>query len=425
MSTESAPLRKIVARNTGEGDFVHQSQPMHRTFKHVSDLYAGEGSWARRDKLVRNFDELIGDIEAEKSIRFDIAVRPDQVTAVVDETDGEFALRVNSGDFAGTNFIPSEHVLSQLGSPGMQGYGSTVLNHLIAGDEEELNLAVQLVNKSLKNWATERGDKTNIVRVRIPDASTNQLPTVRAILTDRFARIDHDFLVEVVAEAIPEGIATHIRWEEGDTLRFNALIPDFLRQDEDSEFGAMLACRNSEIGTGRITTQPSLFRAICMNGCIWGRHQGKAMNKVHKGNVNLVQLKADILQNLQAQIPLVEVGYQRMQLMRSLQFDAAPEQMITWFANNRVVTVSKAQARTLMEAFTIEPQPTAYGFINAITRAAQAFGNSVQEEWEYAAGDYLNAWSNNQNGQKKWETTVAAAHSYDKATVDNLLLISA
>ncbi len=74
---------------------------------------------------------------------------------------------------------------------------------------------------------------------------------------------------------IPGGRLSHWRGD-ADTLWGNVLIPDTIRQESDSDYGGMVSIGNSEIRERRITSRPSVFRAICFNGCIWDREAGQA-----------------------------------------------------------------------------------------------------------------------------------------------------
>ena len=90
------------------------------------------------------------------------------------------------------------------------------------------------------------------------------------------------------------------------------LIPDTIREESDSDYGGMLSIGNSEIGERRISSMPSIFRAICMNGCIWDQTAGKGINQVHRGKIDLDQLFLVIKENLEVQIPLLPQGIERL-----------------------------------------------------------------------------------------------------------------
>ncbi|MHC4302337.1 MAG: hypothetical protein ACYS7Y_34185, partial [Planctomycetota bacterium] len=54
-----------------------------------------------------------------------------------------------------------------------------------------------------------------------------------------------------------------------------------------------------------------------MNGCIWDQESGQGINKVHRGNVDFLELEKMIIENLQAQIPLLPMGIERILGLRA------------------------------------------------------------------------------------------------------------
>jgi hypothetical protein len=89
--------------------------------------------------------------------------------------------------------------------------------------------------------------------------------TLRAFLSQKYTIVNNAWFLDVLSKAIPGGVVSH--WKgDADSIFGNVLIPDTIRAEADSDFGGMLSVGNSEIGTRRISSLPSVFRAICMNG---------------------------------------------------------------------------------------------------------------------------------------------------------------
>ncbi len=219
--------------------------------------------------------------------------------------------------------------------------------------------------------------------------------TLRALLSEQYTIVNNTWYMDVLAKAIPGGMVSH--WKgDADSIYANILIPDTIRQESDSDFGGMLSVGNSEIGTRRISSLPSVFRAICMNGCIWDQESGKALNKVHRGTVDFDSLAAQIIDNLQAQIPLLPQGIQRVLGLRAygcgdtpmpkmvaqaaMDFSFSKRQVASifdgWHEENRVLGYKEAQ--------------TAYGLQGAITRAGQKFDNDSWLRFDTVAGTIAN-----------------------------------
>ena len=134
--------------------------------------------------------------------------------------------------------------------------------------------------------------------------------------------MDNSWFVNVIKGLVPSGRLSH--WKgDSDTIYGNVLIPDTIREEEDSDYRGMFSVGNCEIGIRSISTCPSVFRAICMNGCIWDQEMGVAIRKVHRGEINLEELKDAIKLNLEEQIPLLPEGIERLLAIRAKGTDGA------------------------------------------------------------------------------------------------------
>jgi hypothetical protein len=184
---------------------------------------------------------------------------------------------------------------------------------------------------------------------------------------------------------------------DADSMFGNILIPDTIRKETDSDFGGMLSVGNSEIGTRRISSLPSVFRAICMNGCIWDQKSGKGINKVHKGAVDFMELEKLIIENLEEQIPLLPVGIERMLGLRAYGCgDTGTQSLLAQTAIDH--NLSKKQIKAVYQGWGAEAAilgqreaKTAYGLMNAITRAGQTFDSN--EQWvrfDTIGGEFVN-----------------------------------
>jgi len=207
--------------------------------------------------------------------------------------------------------------------------------------------------------------------------------TLRAILSDQYIIVNNRWFLDAVAEFVPGGVLSH--WKgDADEMYGNVLIPDTIREEKDSDFGGMLSIGNSEIGTRRLSSLPSVFRAICMNGCIWDQELGKALNKVHKGkNIDFEQLKLAIKINLEEQIPLLPQGIERVLGIRAFgQGDTPTRNVIAQTAID--FKIPKKQIQAVWQGYMKEIEilgpdegKTAYGLMNGITRAGQTFDNNA------------------------------------------------
>lgn len=198
---------------------------------------------------------------------------------------------------------------------------------------------------------------------------------MRAMLTERYAQVDNRWFVELLSGIVPGGRLSH--WKgDADTIYGNILIPDSIRAETDSEYGGMLSIGNSEIGERRISSRPSIFRAICMNGCIWGQTKGEGIKRVHRGKINLDAFAIEIKKNLNDQIPLIATGIDKFLKTRVIGCDGTSMKPV--FAQlAKQFKWGRKEASDVLNAWHVESKltpdlgSTLFGVINAITRAGQ------------------------------------------------------
>jgi hypothetical protein len=373
------------------GSFVLSGQTLasEQGFRNVSKLWF--------DKTL-TFEQGLERLDDDKAKTHDISATVDEMVPTVDAL-GNFALLHKPTE---TYYQPTPHAVKQMGH--WADTGTWYVENMLVNPKDL---------KGRDKYARDREDSETLAKVfrngfRRLDQSkkfffrTREDGTLRAMLTDRFAVIDNRWFVEKLKEFIPGGRLSHWRGD-GDTLYGNVLIPDTIRQEKDSEYGGMLSIGNSEIGERRVSSVPSIFRAICMNGCIWGQTKGKGIRQVHRGKINLDHLALEIKENLNRQIPLLPQGIDRLLGLRSYAWDGASAKVvIAAVADN--FRLSKRQASAVLNGWNIEEQltpelsKTLFGVTNAITRAGQTLDNSDWVKFDEMAGE-LTEWDGDDFGK--------------------------
>ena len=365
--TSSDSLTKLEGNDKlkSEGSWVFTSQGVaaKEGFRNVS-VY-----WYPKTK---SYDEGLEALEKDRAQTEDIRATVNQMVPHVND-DGEFVFRYTVD---GREFKPTEHAMNQVGT--RYGTGTWYVNNLLVpvtdvkknvvrkrDRHDAAALAVALVNGA----RDVDGSKDFLWRTRKDG-------TLRAMLTDRYAIVDNRWFLELMKVLLPGGRLSH--WKgDSDTIWGNILIPDFIREEKDSEYGGMLSVGNSEIGERRVSSMPSIFRAICMNGCIWGQKKGEGIAQVHRGKINLEKLAAEIESNLTKQIPLLPMGIDRLLKLRELTFNCEAKPIIAAVASDKRFALSKSQAKLLLESYlqecavTPELARTGFALANAFTRAGQ------------------------------------------------------
>jgi hypothetical protein len=319
----------------------------------------------------------------------------------------------------GREFKPTQHAVNQF---GVATFTSTFyLNSLMTNpeknngqerfqrDEQDADTLVAVCENALR-----RVDANKQFRLR-----TYQDGTLRAFLTEKYAPIDNRWYLEQLENILPGGRLSHWRGD-ADTIYGNILLPDTIidyGQDDDSDYGGMLSIGNCEIGTRRISQTPSIFRAICMNGCIWGQTSGKAISKVHRGTINLDDLAKAIRYNIEAQLPLLPDGIERFLGIKIHESgDVSMKNIIGAICSDKRLG-RKESTEVLTQWVQHEKQDrNLFGIVNAVTRAGQTFDNTNWVKFDGLGGELLDM------TESGWSAIKQRADSYTDKEIEKVFV---
>lgn len=368
--------------NPNEGSFV-------KTLTGRTGTGFQEGTHVHKDWYARTLSYEQGLEMAENAAREreDLLIPVKNISGNVNN-DNQFVFKIE--DNGSREFVPTDHALEQF-STRIGVPSSTILRELRGQEDSDLvdaDIMARIANNSLR-----RMNQDKVFRLR-----TYTDGTCRAFVSDRYAPVDNRWYLETLKEFLPEGRLSHWRGDE-DTIYGNILLPDSIIDygtDDDSDYGGMISVGNCEIGKRVISQKPSLFRSICMNGCIWGQVVGKQIRKRHIGNIDLDFLKMEIGSNIQEQLPLLPTGITTFLETRNLNTNLDSIKGI-------IATISKNEKLRKVEASEIFNQYHAYeshernlfGVVNAVTRAGQRFNNDRWLKFDEIGGNLINL---NQNG---------------------------
>lgn len=375
------------------GDFVHTQQGTAKDegFSNVSQFWF--------PKTI-SFDEAIEKLEAERKSRRDIMSEWSEWNFVVDE--GKLSLQNGDGEI----FIPTEHALMLASNycEVSNGFLKQTLAPEFEADETDMQQLVDMLNyRKQRHHQTNKNEPRQLLFRTYGN-------TLRAVVTDQYATIDNRWFLETLRDLIPGGRLSHQRGD-ADTIYCNILLPDNVRQEEDSQYGGMFSVKNSEIRLSSIDTRPSLFRAICMNGCIWGEEKGVSYRQVHKGKIDLKNLAKEIGENLDGQIKLLPSIMDNFLKLREHEFKDVPMKSV--FAQVALdAKMNREQITGMLEQWIEkEKQATAFGVVNAITRMSQTQTPAIGNAFDIYAGSLMSA---------NWETIIAKAKALTAADLDKV-----
>lgn len=357
--------------NSGDAILSGQGTAADKGFRNVSRYWYPK---------TLSYEQGLEQLEKEIDQRKDILCPVKAMTPIVN-SDGHFALAHDDGreftmnDWAMKQFATRANVphtvINWLTQPTMKPNGTIRTNR----DDKDAGLLVACFKNGLRHV-----DQKKNLRFRTYGES------MRAVLTEDYSPVDNRWYMKVLMNLIPGGRLSHWRGD-ADTIYGNILIPDSIREENDSDYGGMLSIGNCEIGKRRISQFPSVFRAICMNGCIWDRTKGKCLNKVHKG-IDLSELKVMIARNVQEQIPLTTIALDK--LLETRTFDIPKVKHFIAEVGNQFKFSPSENVAIATEWNKFEKSDrNLFGIVNAITRAGQNLTNERWVDFDESAGNLI------------------------------------
>ena len=287
---------------------------------------------------------------------------------------------------------------------------------------------VKYMNAELDRRETQWNNKgkekrTFNVRIRHDGEGNN---VVRAIVSERYGVIDNVEAMEMVANALPslnDALASHL-FNDGDDIYGNILLPDYMKSEPDSDYGVGIAFKNSEIRNSTFKISPFLFRAICLNGMIWGRMNSEiSVDQRHMGKIDLDSLQVKVTQAIKVALTqgndmLTLLGYAKQVKVTN------PVAVIAQLARDEKMTIEqgklwhKGYLDSLHERHGDVHEKSAFGIINGLTRSAQDYTGASREEMETLASKILapSIDSSLQEISKRWGLIDARANQLEEKT---------
>lgn len=154
---------------------------------------------------------------------------------------------------------------------------------------------------------------------------------------------------------------------------------------EEAYYGLRL--RNSEVGAYSLTGEGYFLRVICTNGMVVGITGDKWLHRRHRfiDNENLDKLLEGVVEQLPKRREEIIANNRRL---RSISVQE-PEGMIRSFLARK--QQSRIVQQYAVDAYEQEPEPTAYGVLQAITRLGMSVRRSAerQHDIESLAGSFI------------------------------------
>ena len=382
-------------------------QPNASIFTPASSLQVAEGSTAKQDSNGAWFNAI--GLESTSTHRHVAKVWQDKCTPFSDfvsavksqvEFKEDIVKKESEIRLKDANTLIDGTPLTKSGMNSLRMFTdipSSMISFLSErGYDEELT---KFVNAELdlreKQW-NDNGKDPRDFRVRTRQGNDGE-QVIRAIVSERYGVIDNYSALEMIANSMPslEGaLASHI-FNDGDDIYGNVLVPDYMKSEPDSDYGVGIAFRNSEIRNSTFKISPFLFRAICLNGMIWGRENSEiSVNQKHMGTIDLEKLQEQV--TIAVKVALSQGNDLMTLLSLSKQVKVKDEiATIALLARDNKMTIEQGKAwhkgylDSLSEAHGDVHEKSAFGIVNGLTRASQDYNGSTREQMETIASKIL------------------------------------
>jgi len=384
-----------------------KAEPNKSVFTNVSSLQVKEGSTAKQDSN-GDWYNAIG-LQSSASHRHVAKVWQDKCTPLADFVETVKKQSAHKEDrvkkeseirLLDANTLLDGTPLTKSGLNSLRGFTdipSSMISFLQERGYE--NDMVKFVNEELNRRETtwnHSGKEPRDFRVRVRhDDEGNDV--IRAIVSERYGVIDNADAMDMIVHSLPslkDALASHIH-NDGDDIFGNVLLPDYMKSEPDSDYGVGIAFRNSEIRNSTFKISPFLFRAICLNGMIWGRQNSEiTVNQRHMGKIDLNELQEQVTIAVKVALTQGNDLLTLMSLSKQVKVEN-PLATIALLARDQKMTIEqgklwhKGYLDSLHEANGHVHENTAFGIVNGLTRASQDFKGSMREQMETQASFIL------------------------------------
>ena len=239
-----------------------------------------------------------------------------------------------------------------------------------------LPVSQELVAHNLNFWINK--NKNRKLMIRTKGYGTND--TARAIMSDRYKRIDNDVVVNHSLNKLMD-MNAELKYAhyDGDYLNITAVTPKLEGEvEKDDIVQGGITITNSEVGGGSLIIQPFIYRLVCTNGMVAPRYLNRFYAR-HVGKIVIDTEKDDqwitIIDNMKKQIELVsnsELFQENLQKLKDATKQSINSHQIVQLAKRQGVSDSeRAQIFERLGKYVGDTFTTSkYELANAITNLA-------------------------------------------------------
>ncbi len=212
---------------------------------------------------------------------------------------------------------------------------------------------------------------------------------VRALVSESYSPINDSLVARLMIEALSPTDSELILGRFGTTDRTTTFVVEVGKAfHPDSVVGDLhggVILMNSGVGACSLNILAYLTRLLCKNGMCVPAIGGPLFRRAHRGipEDRLRSLLADRLMTLPGTLARGAEALRSARSRAVQQVEDAVRQILV------AAHLPQKLVKDIMAAYREEPEASAFGVAQAVTRAAQAYAQELRHELERAAGRYL------------------------------------
>jgi len=244
---------------------------------------------------------------------------------------------------------------------------------------------------------------------------------IRGVMSDRYGIIDHIDVMKSVFNALPGSlydVYVSNYFNDGDSLSGNVIMPDYIKDYEDSEYSCGFTVGNSEIKTKTFSIKPYLYRAVDNTGYIWGKRDLTInVNMKHFGNIEQEKINSLVKSGIETSLSMGKNLIVLFEYAKKIHVDNGLRVIASLCRDFKLTTKQgKMWHKHYLDS---HYQHTAFGVINSLSQSALEFSDATREGMELCATQMLtsNLVCTQEQMEKRWANINSKCNLLDAKTV--------
>lgn len=230
------------------------------------------------------------------------------------------------------------------------------------------------------------------IRLRIAevqDAEGSPSPVLRAFVSQGYSALSDARVAELLAEAFHAAETSVHRLSYTDmTVSYALTVGRTFRPGGDAKVGDLhggVIVRNSGVGYASLKASAYFLRLLCLNGMTMPVDDATLVSAVHRG-VKEDRIRQRLAESAKRLGGFMTAGGERLLSARRMRIENREAEFVALLQKARQ---PKKLLPALEAAYAKEPEETAFGISQAVTRAAQDLASENRFALEQAASGYL------------------------------------